>query len=615
MVNHGVVEADGAFLQLDLENKQNRSLISAINGASLHINEITVDNAGGKIFVDPTSTLTLNGATVDRGTLSGGGLVVLGASGGVIASDPQPEPPTVLDVTVDVAGGQTLTLDGDGFVLDGTVRLDPATGQTATLELIDTSATGLTLTGAGRVEFASAGKGLILENESQPTPYFDVGPNMTIAAIAGGTGTIGVHLINNGTLAAEGGTLTIAGGGTADLDGDSEGGRLEVMAGGTLVIVDTLGETFDGTATVSGDGVLDLVNNTGWGLGVASVLNLNGGADVLTRAIVTGDATATQVIAGTVNVDGIGAAEIATVIAATAVVNLPDATDQLRITRPTTIAAGATFTGTGQVNNTTAAAMLTLEDGAVVDTRLVNRDELAVGNSPGQATIDRLVQTFSGTLYIEVQTPPVGADPVPGIDHDHVVVTRTATLDGTLDVSHLPDAGPTGDIPLGTEYEVMTYAMRSGMFHTVSGTVVDTGFALAPFFTDTDGDLADDALILRAMVPGDLNGDMRVSVADLSEFALNFNQAPGLYDDSTQTNSWELGDFNTDGAITVADLSLLALNFGFDGTDPANPVPGDGLTFAAAAHMIGLDPAAVPEPAAVALLLAGLPTCWSRFRR
>ena len=117
------------------------------------------------------------------------------------------------------------------------------------------------------------------------------------------------------------------------------------------------------------------------------------------------------------------------------------------------------------------------------------------------------------------------------------------------------------------------------------------------------------------MVPGDLNGDMRVSVADLSEFALNFNQAPGLYDDSTQTNSWQLGDFNTDGAITVADLSLLALNFGFDGTDPANPVPGDGLTFAAAARMIGLDPADIPEPSTTALLCAAATALRSRRRR
>ena len=237
----------------------------------------------------------------------------------------------------------------------------------------------------------------------------------------------------------------------------------------------------------------------------------------------------------------------------------------------------------------------------------------APGKSPGIATIDAAyAQGPDTTLQIELQAPPLMApDPVPGADHDQLNITGPTTLNGTLEIVLL---NPTSLPPLGTEYTVITYGTRTAasMFHTITGTLINATFALAPLFTDSDDpDTTDDHLILRASVPGDLNFDNKVSIADLSTFALNFNTTlpgAGLYNETTNTNSWQLGDFNTDGAVTVADLSLLALNFGFDATDPANPVPGtgDGLTFAAAARMIGIDPTAIPEPATLAVLAPAL---------
>ena len=218
------------------------------------------------------------------------------------------------------------------------------------------------------------------------------------------------------------------------------------------------------------------------------------------------------------------------------------------------------------------------------------------GDSPAEVKIGGdVVLGSSNTLTLEVQAPtPVTDDPTPGDDHDLVNIEGSVSLDGTLDIDLLnPGTRP----ELGTRYSMLTYATRviatvPTMFATIDGALIDTDFALAPLFVNTGVAAPDDTLVLRASIPGDLNFDNRVSVADLSAFALNFNTNPGL-------GNWELGDFNTDGMVTVADLSLLALNFGF-GVDPSTTPTG--LSLVEAAELAGIDLAAVPEPAATTLL-------------
>ena len=161
-------------------------------------------------------------------------------------------------------------------------------------------------------------------------------------------------------------------------------------------------------------------------------------------------------------------------------------------------------------------------------------------------------------------------------------VTGSAVLNGTLaialDESFTPD--------LGTVFvDVMTFASHTGTFDGTSGAVIATDLAIAPLFS-----AGGDALNLRASIPGDVNLDDHVSVADLSTFALHFGTSPGV-------GSWELGDFNGDGSITVADLSLLALNFGFD-PDAGTAAPG--LPLDAAAAIAGIDPTSIPEPSTLA---------------
>ena len=75
-----------------------------------------------------------------------------------------------------------------------------------------------------------------------------------------------------------------------------------------------------------------------------------------------------------------------------------------------------------------------------------------------------------------------------------------------------------------------------------------------------------------ALIPGDANIDGVVDVADLGILAGNYENEEGM--------TWSDGDFTHDGAVDVADLGILASNYGYGCSG-------------------------VPEPATIALLIAG----------
>ena len=259
-------------------------------------------------------------------------------------------------------------------------------------------------------------------------------------------------------------------------------------------------------------------------------------------------------------------------------------------------------------------AMLVLQPGAA----LASEEPVSMGANgvlAGEGILEADVTFDEGAAVTVGVRPPVGQVPVPGVDHDRVVFAGDETaLGGELRVVPLPDVGSVGGTPLGTEYEVVVYGNRSGMFERVTGAVLSTDSALAPLLRDTDAvpDGIDDAIVLRVSMPGDLNLDNRVSVSDLSTFALNFGTTPGLYNEATGETSWMLGDFNGDGSVGVSDLSLLALNFGFS-LDP--PVPAAGLSLDAVAAMAGIDLGAVPEPGVGVVVFFAAAGGLSRRRR
>jgi formylglycine-generating enzyme required for sulfatase activity len=97
-----------------------------------------------------------------------------------------------------------------------------------------------------------------------------------------------------------------------------------------------------------------------------------------------------------------------------------------------------------------------------------------------------------------------------------------------------------------------------------------------------------------AVVPesGDANLDGRVDINDLTIVLTNFGKTTGM--------NWETGDFNGDGTVDINDLTIVLASFG---ESTGSSIGGSS---------------ALPEPGAVALLLAGaccLPaTAWRRRR-
>jgi len=185
---------------------------------------------------------------------------------------------------------------------------------------------------------------------------------------------------------------------------------------------------------------------------------------------------------------------------------------------------------------------------------------VAPGNSPGILTVDgNYTQGGSGTLALEI------GGLVPGEDHDKLVVSGIATLDGTLDVTLI------------------------------------NGFTLA-------GDMLFDVL------------DVDSVVNDFSTFnlpaGLVWNVSDGSLCFGTCTGGG-LTDYDNDGSWGLGDLNLVLFNWNIDGevlkTDWINQRPVTG-TPVGLAKLNGVlfnwgnfsSMATVPEPAAGMLAVSGL---------
>jgi hypothetical protein len=107
--------------------------------------------------------------------------------------------------------------------------------------------------------------------------------------------------------------------------------------------------------------------------------------------------------------------------------------------------------------------------------------------------------------------------------------------------------------------------------------------------------LTANSIIVQAAVLGDANLDGKVTPADLTIWANNFNN---------QTATWLQGDFNKDGKVTPADLTIWANHF--NQTLTLNPV---------VIHSLVGTTAAVPEPTSLAVLGIGAAALLTRRRK
>lgn len=83
-------------------------------------------------------------------------------------------------------------------------------------------------------------------------------------------------------------------------------------------------------------------------------------------------------------------------------------------------------------------------------------------------------------------------------------------------------------------------------------------------FTSIEVSGGENALEFDGFLPGDLNGDNSINIADFSPFSATYGSVEG-----TPEYNY-LADFNCDGLIGIVDFSSFSASFGLNGDDPIN---------------------------------------------
>ena len=172
------------------------------------------------------------------------------------------------------------------------------------------------------------------------------------------------------------------------------------------------------------------------------------------------------------------------------------------------------------------------------------------------ATLDDLTLDAGMTQMINDNGQIVGYEVVGGVNHAAVWQNGTATDLNTVYGSLLP-AG---------------FILNDAM-------AIDDNGDIAGFGTDSAGNTVQ-AFVLRAFLPGDANLDGKVDINDLTIVLAHYGQGGA---------TWATGDFIGDGTVDINDLTIVLAHY---------------------SHTVGASAAdalaAVPEPAALTLLLAAV---------
>jgi hypothetical protein len=203
------------------------------------------------------------------------------------------------------------------------------------------------------------------------------------------------------------------------------------------------------------------------------------------------------------------------------------------------------------------------------------------GNSPGIVTAAAVnfdstpVSSGAATLQIEL------AGTVPGTQYDQLHVTGHLSLGGMLQVLLLPGFTPAQ----GNSFDIMDWGSESGKFGTLDLATLPAGLAWSTLQLYTTGVLS---VVSSNALPGDFNRDSHIDAADILAMEKALVNLPGYESSQSLTGAQllSIGDLNGDGKVTNADLAALLSDLK-SGGGSADPVP-EPSSLALADLLLGL---------------------------
>lgn len=363
----------------------------------------------------------------------------------------------------------------------------------------------------------------ILSNEG----FLEVanGSDLTVRGQIHNTGTI--RLASTGSLTdfePTGGQVTLTGGGQITLS-NAANNRILAVSGGSLLNTDN---------TITGSGQL--------GFNLTPIIN-------------QGTIQASQSVALTINPDNTLGLDNQGLLHATNSATMNIADGPFVTSGSITVDPASTFARTGGVIQTAGTTTVrgtfnatgtfdlqggTLQGDGIVQAAVISAATVAPGMSTGILTFSgNYAQSADGVLAIEIG----GTTPGPG--HDRLVVSGTATLDGTISTAFVNGFVPT----IGQTFTVMTYSSRIGDF-AARDIPCPPGFGVAVNVLATSVVVE---IVAPAAGPGDMNCDCVVSHNDIEPFLLALLN-PDAYETTFDDCDIHRADLNMDTAIDALDI-------------------------------------------------------------